>query len=123
MIAMALLDRPPGVEWLSEASLADPEVLAMARKVAFDFDPEAERIFYETKWTEFPCTVTLLAGGKEFKASVNDPKSLTGVELEQKFRQLATPVLGGSVTEKVIEAVRQLPDSAQVTRLGQLFHK
>ena len=122
VIAMALLDKPPGSQWLSEATLRDPEVLAIAQKVAFEFDPEAERIFYEKNWQEFPVTVTLLAGGKEFEASVSHPKNLTGVEVEQKFRQLSIPVLGASVTEEVIIAVRQLEDLTRVTSLMQLFH-
>ena len=122
VMAMSLLDKPPGSQWLSEATLRDPEALAIAQKVAFEFDPEAERVFYEKNWREFPVTVTLLAGGKEFEASVSHPKNLTGVELEQKFRQLSIPVLGASVTEEVIIAVRQLEDLTQVTSLLQLFH-
>jgi len=121
MAASALLDRPVGPQWLSEASLNDPEVLGMAGKVAFDSDPEAERIFYEMRWAEYPCTVTVLARGKEYKASMRIPRSLTEAEIEQKFRQLSKPVLGNLATEKIIKSVRQLQDLTQVASLAKIF--
>lgn len=119
--AMALLGRLPESEWLSEASLNDPEALGIARKVVLEVDPEAERIFYEKNWTQMPTTVTVLAKGKEFKASYSTPRNLNDAEIEEKFRRLSAPVLGSSVTEELIKAVKQLQDLTQVASLCRLF--
>ncbi|HEY0293753.1 MAG TPA: MmgE/PrpD family protein [Bordetella sp.] len=94
--AVSIVKRRAFVEEYSETGIRDPEVLAMARKVRWEVDPEAERLWPK----RYPCQVTIrLTDGRSVSSRVEWPKGdpenpVTEPELRAKFLTLATPVLG-----------------------------
>src|SRR5690606_5789967 len=91
----------------SETGIRDPEVLAMARKVRWEIDPEAERLWPK----RYPCEVTItLVDGRSVSSRVEWPKgdpenAVTAEEVQHKFLTLASAVLGGAGAEASYAAI------------------
>jgi len=100
--AVSIVKRRAFVEEYSETGIRDPEVLAMARKVRWETDPEAERLWPK----RYPCQVTiLLKNGRKVTSRVEWPKgdpenAVTEPELRAKYMTLATPVIGESAAKR-----------------------
>ena len=108
------------VEEFSETGIRDPEVLEVARRVRWEVDPEAERLWP----TRYPCEVRIQrADGTVASSRVEWPKGdpenpVTLPELEQKFRALSEPVLGVQGADRALEALRSLHDMEDLRPLG-----
>ena len=117
--AVSIVKRRAFVEEYSETGIRDPEVLAMARKVRWEIDPEAERL-----WPKYhPCQVTIkLKGGRAVTSRVacakGDPENpVTESDLRMKYMELATPVLGEAAARlsySLISDVVKAPNLAQI---------
>lgn len=105
-IALAVL-RGPTLNDVSEADLHDPRIAAMVSKVEVREDPELTALFPH----QWACRVQIvMSDGTIREERVDVPKGepenpLTAVELEDKFRQLAVPVIGAARADKVIDMV------------------
>jgi len=108
----------------NEETIADPEVRKVAALVEFYVDPEIEKVWP----TEEPSTVRVfLKDGRELSASVPGPKGglevpMSAQELEEKFVDLVSPVLGESRASDVIQAVASLEDFDDVRDLTPLLY-
>jgi 2-methylcitrate dehydratase PrpD len=117
-IAMAVVHGPRLAE-VSAADLADPAVKEICNRVEILEDDELTALFPQ-KWA---CRVQVeLVTGKTYEWRVDVPKGepgnpLSGVEIHQKFHQLADPIIGEDRAVKVIRAVECLPAAGTLAEL------
>ena len=122
-VATSIVRRRAFIEEYSEEGIRDPDVLAMARKVRWEIDPEAERLWP----TRYPCEVEIyLNDGRSMKTRVEWPKGdpenpVTPPELREKFMILSTPVLGDGGAKAAYAGVSALAGMASVSSLGPLM--
>jgi 2-methylcitrate dehydratase PrpD len=94
--AVSVVKRRAFVDEYSETGIRDEAVLAMAQKVRWKVDPEAEALWPK----RYPCEVTIkLTDGRSVSSRVEWPKgdpenAVSKEELKTKFTILANPVIG-----------------------------
>ena len=117
--AVAIVKRRAFIEEYSETGIRNPEVLAMARKVRWEVDAEAERLWPK----RYPCEVTIkLKDGRSLRSRVEWPKgdpenAVTEPELRTKYLTLAAPVLGEAAAKRsysLISDVLKAPNLAEI---------
>jgi 2-methylcitrate dehydratase PrpD len=102
--------------------LRDPEVLALAEKVAWEFDPEAEKMYPKA----YPATlIAELNDGRIFQAHVDFPKGdpenpASKEEILSKFHSLTEKLVNQNKREKIIETVNQLEGITNIVQLANL---
>ena len=117
--AVAIVKRRAFVDEYSETGIRDAKVLDMARKVKWEVDPEAERLWPK----RYPCQVTItLKGGRTATSRVEWPKgdpenAVTEEEVRVKFMTLATPVLGETGATRCYRAARGLASAVNLREL------
>lgn len=122
-VAMVLLGRRPGRDWLDSAPLNDADVLRMARRVTFIPDAEADRLYFDFDKRLFPTTVTVqMANGACYEASatipLGDPRNpVSGQACEAKVMRLVEPVLGTRAANTLIERIRAMETCENVATL------
>jgi len=116
-VAVALLDGCVGLEQFSPERLGDPAIAALLERtqvvVADDLTAK-----YPAAW---PARVTLtLPDGAKVTGSSDYPRGnpenpVSTAQLEEKFRLLVVPRLGGAIAERAIEAVQSLETRADIS--------
>lgn len=119
-VAMLSLGVPPGYNWLTEANLHDPAVLGMGRKVVYEFDPAAEAVFFEKE--QYASTVTVRFGGREYTEPCPLPsggptRPLTQTQLERKFLEVTTPIIGAETADRLVHKIDRLEELDSVAEL------
>lgn len=116
VVAMVLLRKPPGYEWLSPLNLEDKEVLQNAGKVVFAMDEEAERIYFDFEKRQYPATVILdCTDGSRWKQTAFIPKgdprnAMSYEEIRAKFQTLADAVVSPTEVERLLQFIEQLEE-------------
>jgi 2-methylcitrate dehydratase PrpD len=122
-IAVAVSKNKTGVEEFSEEILGDPEVLALAQKIKWEFDPEAEAMYPRA----YPATlVAELNDGRKLQAHVDYPKGdpenpTTSEEMIAKFQSLTEKFFDSARREKIIAVVKRLEELPNVNELADLI--
>ena len=120
-IAVALCKNRTGIKEFSADAIHDPEVLALAEKVTWELDPEAEKWYPKA----YPATVmTELNDGRVLQAHVDYPKGdpenpASDEEIIAKFNSLAEPYVERDKREKIVEAVMRL-ENINIVELAEL---
>jgi 2-methylcitrate dehydratase PrpD len=112
-VAMTLLGRPRP-EWWLEANRTDPDVLALIDCVTVELDEAAQAEYARNRNSaRIPSTVAVETARGTFEHSrklchggPDDP--MTWQEIEEKFRELAEPVIGGRRAAAVLQMVTEL---------------
>jgi len=112
-VAMTLLGRPRPDWWL-EANRTDPDVLALIDRVTVALDEAAQAEYAQNRNSaRIPSTVAVETARGTFERSrkvchggPDDP--MTWREIEEKFRELAEPVIGGRRAAAVLQMVAEL---------------
>lgn len=118
--AVSIVKRRAFVEEYSETGIRDPEVLAMARKVRWETDPEAERLWPK----RYPCQVTIkLKDGRKVTSRVEWPKgdpenAVTEPELRVKYITLATPVLGEAAAKRSYALISDVVNARNMSEIA-----
>jgi len=121
-IAVAICKNRTGIDEFKTEALGDPEVLALAEKVTWEMDPEAEAMYPRA----YPATVIAeLNDGRTFSAHVDFPKGdpenpATKEEILAKFHLLTEKFFNQVKRDKIIEAVNRLEEISDITKLGDL---
>jgi 2-methylcitrate dehydratase PrpD len=110
---MTLLGRPRP-EWWLEANRTDPDVLALIDRVTVELDEAAQAEYAQNRNSaRIPSTVAVETARGTFAHSrtlchggPDDP--MTWQEIEEKFRELAEPVIGGRRAAAVLQMVAEL---------------
>ncbi len=123
-LALTLRQTPVGPQWSSPEMLADPEVLALARKVQVEADPEMDAAVDRTGM--LPAEVSIqLSDGRELRERFadapwgpNDPPDAAGIGA--KYLSMAEPVLGNRAShllEALFGSEEALPSARAITGL------
>ena len=121
-IATAVCKNRTGIDEFRGEALHDPEVLALAQKVTWELDPEAEAMYPKA----YPATlVAELNDGRTFFAHVDYPKGdpenpATKQEILAKFHLLTEKFLDSGRRDRIIEAVGRLDTMANIAELADL---
>jgi 2-methylcitrate dehydratase PrpD len=112
-VAMVMLERPRA-EWWQAANRDDPAVLALMDRVALEAEPSAQEVWTTVRHSaRVPVTVSVETATRRFEAPRRHARGgadepLSDDEVEQKYRELAEPVLGASGATRVRELVEGL---------------
>ncbi len=119
--AVAIVKRRAFLEEYNETGIRDQAVLALAQKVRWQVDEEAERLWP----TRYPCQVDITrTDGSVVSARVEWPKgdpenAATPAELEAKFRALSEPILGRKKTDEALGILGSLPSLSDTRILAK----
>jgi 2-methylcitrate dehydratase PrpD len=122
-VATAICKNQGGIEEFATEALKDAQVLAMAEKVAWEFDPAAEAMYPRA----YPATlVAELNDGRILQAHVDYPKGdpenpATKTEIISKFHTLTGKYLDKEKREKIINTVNRLDELANIAELVDLI--
>jgi 2-methylcitrate dehydratase PrpD len=121
MLALALINGPPGEYDVTDAAVADPRVRALADKITMYVDPTAEKEQFEG----FGAIVTVtLRSGQQYEERVRHSKGtpqnpLSLAELEAKFRNDLAPFAAPAKTEALLGIIRGFLELEDLTVLTQ----
>lgn len=121
-VASALKYGKVGPDQVAEEALKDKEVLELASRVSVEFDEKAQEVFpYKMR-----ATVQIETRKGVFETVVEVPKAdadnpMTPEEVETKFRELATQVVGDKACEEVHLRVTELDELRDVRELTKLL--
>jgi 2-methylcitrate dehydratase PrpD len=122
-VAVSMLTGRALLDEFSDEKVADPEVLALARKVTVIADPELQPLYPKL----YPARIILtMKDGRTFRAMVRTPKgdpewTLTREELRERFRTLAGRVYPQERVEQIVEVVTSLEQLERVPELLALL--
>ncbi len=123
-IAMMILGKAPGPEWMTEENLfGNEKARELAKKVRIVTDPWAEKIADEEKGVAIPSSVEVtMYDGTMFSDSLKYSKGttenpFTADELKQKFLGLASSVYS---REKVLQILETIENLDKVDKISQL---
>jgi 2-methylcitrate dehydratase PrpD len=109
-IAVGMVKGRETIQEYTNASIRDPEVLALAKKVKWVLDPEAEKVYPKY----YPCTVEVtMKDGSTETAHVDYPKGdpenpVTWEEAVEKFRFMSGHHIGRVEQDKIISLIANL---------------
>ena len=121
-IAVAICKNRTGIQEFSAEALRDPDVLALAEKVTWELDPEAEKMYPKA----YPATLMVeLKDGRILRAHVDYPKGdpenpASDEEIIAKFNSLTGPHFDKARREKIIAKVNRLEELANIAELADL---
>jgi 2-methylcitrate dehydratase PrpD len=120
-IAVILVRGSAGLEEFSDATIRDPEVLALAKKVRYELDPTID---YPRHFSGH-VRITL-QDGSVIEENQPHPRGgfespLPPEEVEEKFRANALLALPEDRVNQVVEALRQLEHLPSITVLAELL--
>ena len=110
--AVALTDGEAGPGQFTSERIADPELVALARRARFTVDPEIEQLYPKT----FPAKVAIRTrDGRELKSRVAGPKGSPQDPMDfdmvaGKFRQITGGVIPPDAQDALVEAASGLDD-------------
>ena len=122
-IATAICKYKGGIDEFGVEALKDAQVLAMAEKVVWEFDPAAEAMYPRA----YPATlVAELNDGQILQAHVDYPKGdpenpATKTEIISKFHSLTSAYLDEERREKIINTVNGLDELENIAELANLI--
>jgi 2-methylcitrate dehydratase PrpD len=112
-LAVAAYERRAGERDFTEELLGDPSLCGLAERVTVEADEDMSRVFPQ----QWPAHVqVILRDGRSFERLVPYPKGepeapMTGSEIEDKFRDLATVAVTEAAVDTIIRAVHALDRS------------
>jgi 2-methylcitrate dehydratase PrpD len=118
-LGLFLVKGAAGFQEYTEASLHDPAIHAMGRKVKLEVDDEIEQEFQRTRPRGARVTVTTRCG-KAYSELVPRLHAMTADEVDAKFRRLATVAVSVERADAIIattRALREVPDLRRVAPL------
>jgi 2-methylcitrate dehydratase len=123
LVAVALTDGDVSEESFSPERLNDPQLTGLVKRTVVRENPAFNTLYPE----EWPCRIelTLRTGEKKvaetryFKGHNKSPLSQS--EVEAKFRQLASPVLGDFAITSILERLWTLEEVENIHDLVQMF--
>jgi 2-methylcitrate dehydratase PrpD len=121
-IATAICKNKGGIEEFSVEVLKDTEVLAVAEKVAWELDPDAEAMYPKA----YPATlIAELNDGRTKTAHVDFPKGdpenpASKEEIIAKFHSLTGKYLEKGKRDKIINTISHLEESKNIAELADL---
>jgi 2-methylcitrate dehydratase PrpD len=119
-VAMAAIGIPPGYDWYSSITFANPIVTDLADKVHFAVDPGAEALF--AQGSPFQTVVKISTDSATYQQRVDQPlghprNPLSLDALQGKFHSLVDPVWGKSRATLILERISHLEECSDISAL------
>jgi 2-methylcitrate dehydratase PrpD len=122
-LSVALFDGEAGYQQFSADRIRDEEVLGLARKVEMVVDEELDRL-YPSKWC-FILEIETLSGTRytqRIDSAKGDPDHpLSAMELENKFMNNATPIIGEKKSKRLVDMILDLERLNDINQVIELF--
>ncbi len=122
-IALAISEGRITPELFSVSKIASPDLVALARKVRFEVDPQIEKKYPQT----FPGKVLVrLTDGRQFWHEVPGPKgspenSMSMDEVKQKYHSLADGIIGPDRADRIALCVERIESLDDINTLSALL--
>jgi 2-methylcitrate dehydratase PrpD len=107
-------------EYTEDNVLRDPEIAELSKRVTVEVDPELDAEFRRSRPRSARVTVTL-RDGRTIQETVENLRTMTAEDLDEKFRSLSTVVLEPGRSEEVLETVHSLDEVRDVSVLSSLL--
>lgn len=117
-IGLRLVKGGNGFKEYTEENLRDPDVLRIARKVRLVLDEGLDKMHPGNRGAD---VTIVLKDGKSYHNRIDDLRVLSRQDIQDKFRELATPVVGSEKTERIIEMVMGLDRLKVISVLAALL--
>ena len=133
VIALILLGEESGPAWFAGEIRHDPKVVALAKKVRIELDPEPLDPGEKTTGSIIPYPherrrAEVTSKGRTFRkerayvAVIGGPRRpLSKEDLEAKFKRLVTPVIGKAPTENLFSGLARLEEIEDFRDLTKLY--
>jgi len=120
LTAIAILDRKVGPDQYTPEKWNDPRAVSLIDKVIFEADPELD------KFGRAGVSIIKTRGGKIYEKRIEYPKGdprnpMTDEELQEKFRDMASPHLSQGRISEFIECVFALDELESLSDLTRHF--
>lgn len=122
-IAATIAGVKRSMQWQSNDTLKNPQILELAKKVNLVEDPEATKA-YDTKPQRMLSAVEINAKGRRYinKSELRyDAKYDPMPDAKEKFRVLASGVINPRYIEKIIDMIYELEKVNDIIKLMKLF--
>ncbi|MDR1534219.1 MAG: MmgE/PrpD family protein [Planctomycetota bacterium] len=122
-VACGMVKGRESIAEFTNETIRDAKVLELARKVKWELDPEAEKVYPKY----YPCTVIVkMKNGKEYRSHVDYPKGdpenpVTWEEAVEKFRFMAGHHSGRMEQDRIIELCANLEKLEKLDDLIELI--
>lgn len=122
-IAVGMVKGRETIAEYTNESIRDPKVLELAKKVTWELDPEAEKVYPKY----YPCTVIVkMKDGSTYTSHVDYPKGdpenpVTWEEAVEKFRFMAGHHAGTVEQDKIIDLVSRLETLENLDELSEVL--
>lgn len=123
-IACGMIKGRETIEEFTDEAIRDPKVIALAKKVTWELDPEAEAVYP----AYYPCTVVCsMKDGSTVTAHVDYPKGdpenpVNWDETVEKFRFMSGYHIGKKEQEQIIDLVSRLDELEDMSQLSELLY-
>ena len=122
-LSVALFDGEAGVEQFSADRIKDGEVLDLAGKMEMAIDEELDRL-YPSKWCSILEIETIR--GTRYTRRIDSAKGdpdhpLSTIELEKKFMNNTTPIIGEEKSKRLVDMIVNLEQVNNINRVIELF--
>jgi 2-methylcitrate dehydratase PrpD len=107
-------------EYTEDNVLRDPTIVDLSRRVTIEVDPEIDAEFRRSRPRGARVTVNL-RNGDALRETVGDLRTMTGEDLDDKFRGLSTVVLDEERSEEILRLVHSLDEVRDVSTLAGLL--
>ena len=133
VIALILLGEESGPAWFAGEIRHDPKVVALAKKVRIELDPEPLDPGEKTTGSIIPYPherrrAEVTSKGRTFRKErayvdvIGGPRRpLSKEDLEAKFKRLVTPVIGKAPTENLFSGLARLEEIEDFRDLTKLY--
>ncbi len=112
MVATALIHRSVRLAAYTPERLGNPDIRALMKRITVEVDPELDAIFPRRRSARVDIETN---DGQRYTRDQPDRKGdpelpLSDAELEEKYLELATPVIGASKAERLLRAIWALDE-------------
>lgn len=123
MIAVSLCRNRTGVDEFRGQALVDPEVLALADRITWEIDPEADALYPEAYLATLIAT---LNDGRKFESRVDYPKGdpenpVTTEEIVNKFDVLTENLFDRGKRRKIVEELKAVEERDNIAEIAHLL--
>jgi 2-methylcitrate dehydratase PrpD len=107
-------------EYTEDNVLRDPEIADLSRRVTIEIDPEIDAEFRRSRPRGARISVQL-RNGQTLQETVDNLRTMTAQDLDEKFRGLATVVLEPERGDELLRLVHSLDEARDVSVLARLL--
>jgi 2-methylcitrate dehydratase PrpD len=124
-VALILLRKEPGLAWFDKELFSNSRVLEIGKKVVFQLDPTSNNLWFEERKQTCNVVIEMISGESKsvsiLHAKGHPEKPLSKKELQKKFMNLATNVVGKENGNKILNTIEHLEDMTDISSLTKYF--